>query len=76
MMNAGGYAVASELMGIDLNSRTLKTREYYERMNPSVGMKRKELDGFLTLGRQVLRMLDVGCQQVIFLQYNAYLYTW
>lgn len=61
-MNAGGYAVASELMGIDLNSRTLKTREYYERMNPSVGMKKDELDGFLTLGRQVLRIPHVSCK--------------
>lgn len=72
MMNAGGYAVASELMGIDLNSRTLKTREYYERMNPSVGMKREELDGFLTLGRQVLRTPDISCEHVLFLQYNTY----
>lgn len=66
MMNAGGYAVASELMGIDLNSRTLKTREYYERMNPSVGMKREELDGFLTLGRQVLRTPHISCEHFFF----------
>lgn len=67
MINAGGYAVVSELMGIDLNSRTLKTREYYERMNPQRGLKEKvELDGFLTLGRQVLRIPDFGCEQGVY----------
>lgn len=59
-MKAGGYAVVSERMGIDLNVRTLKDREYYERINPPVGLKKKETDGFLTLGRQVLLHIGVG----------------
>lgn len=52
-MKAGGYAVVSERMGIDLNVRTLKDREYYERINPPVALKKPDTDGFLTLGRHV-----------------------
>lgn len=53
-MNSGGYVAASERMGIDLNTRTLKDNEYYERVNPTVGLdmnKKADKDGFLTLGR-------------------------
>lgn len=54
MMKSGGYVAASERMGIDLNARTLKDNEYYERINPTVGLdlqKKANKDGFLTLGR-------------------------
>lgn len=54
MMKVGGYVAASERMGIDLNVRTLKDNEYYERINPTVGLdlqKKANKDGFLTLGR-------------------------
>lgn len=54
MMKSGGYVAASERMGIDLNDRTLKDNEYYERINPTVGLdlqKKANQDGFLTLGR-------------------------
>lgn len=54
MMKSGGYVAASERMGIDLNARTLKDNEYYERINPTVGLdmqKKADKDGFLTLGR-------------------------
>ncbi|CAM9325539.1 unnamed protein product [Ectocarpus fasciculatus] len=53
MMKIGGYVAASERMGIDLNARTLKDNEYYERINPTVGLdiqKKADKDGFLTLG--------------------------
>lgn len=53
-MKSGGYVAASERMGIDLNDRTLKDNEYYERINPTVGLdmkKKANTDGFLTLGR-------------------------
>lgn len=53
-MKIGGYVAASERMGIDLNARTLKDNEYYERINPTVGLdiqKKADKDGFLTLGR-------------------------
>lgn len=53
IMKAGGYVAASERMGIDLNARTLKDNEYYERINPTKGLdlKKADKDGFLTLGR-------------------------
>lgn len=54
MMKSGGYVAASERMGIALNNRTLKDNEYYERINPTVGLdikKKADKDGFLTLGR-------------------------
>lgn len=53
-MKSGGYVAASERMGIDLKDRTLKDNEYYERINPTVGLdikKKADTDGFLTLGR-------------------------
>eukprot|EP00752_Nemacystus_decipiens_P016466 g14720.t1 len=53
MMKSGGYVAASERMGIALNNRTLKDNEYYERINPTVGLdmnKKADKDGFLTLG--------------------------
>ncbi|CAM9968956.1 unnamed protein product [Scytosiphon promiscuus] len=53
MMKSGGYVAASERMGIDLNDRTLKDNDYYERINPTVGLdlqKKANQDGFLTLG--------------------------
>ena len=54
MMKSGGYVAATERMGIALNDRTLKDNEYYERINPTVGLdikKKADKDGFLTLGR-------------------------
>jgi len=53
-MKSGGYVAASERMGIELKDRTLKDNEYYERINPTVGLdikKKADTDGFLTLGR-------------------------
>eukprot|EP00903_Cladosiphon_okamuranus_P009345 g8911.t1 len=53
MMKSGGYVAASERMGITLNDRTLKDNDYYERINPTVGLdikKKADKDGFLTLG--------------------------
>lgn len=51
MMKSGGFATVSERMGIELNVRTLKDREYYERITPPVALRKAETDGFLTLGR-------------------------
>ena len=54
MMKSGGYVAASERMGIALNDRTLKDKEYYQRINPTafLDIKNKaDEDGFLTLGR-------------------------
>lgn len=56
MMKSGGYATVSERMGINLNARTLKDRDYYERINPPVALRKAETDGFLTLGRWVQRL--------------------
>lgn len=50
-MKAGGYASISKRMGIDLNIRIKKDREYYQRMNPPIAVKKRDTDGFLTLGR-------------------------
>lgn len=60
-MKSGGYVAASERMGIDLNNRTLKDNEYYERINPTVGLdmkKKADTDGFLTLGRYSARSVS------------------
>lgn len=54
MMAIGGYTAVSERMGIALNERTLKDREYYEIRGMKLTPQKVEIDGFLTLGRQVL----------------------
>lgn len=67
MMKSGGYVAASERMGIDLNDLTLKDNEYYERINPTVGLdlkKKADQDGFLTLGRCVFFVPPFCCSTV------------
>lgn len=59
-MKVGGYVVASERLGIALNERTLKDRQFYQQRGVIPDLKTADTDGFLTLGRRVFEFFFKG----------------